>query len=197
MPVEPDASERLAYLLGRMALGDRAAFKCLYDLTNRFLFSVALRRLGTAERAEEALQEAYLEAWRKAASYSPEVSRPMTWLMTVVNARAIDAHRRIARDAAVVIAVDEPLEQFESADVNEASFRDAFGADVGERLAACFAGLSADQRRAIVSIRIRGYTIDEAAASFKVPRQTAAAWVRRGIQRLAECMGYEPSESEA
>ena len=192
MAAEPEGSERLAYLLGTMALRDRAAFKALYELTRRFLFSVALRRVGTAERAEDVLQEAYLEAWQKAGSYSSATARPMTWLMTIVNARAIDAHRRLVREGAIVVAVDDPdaeLEDQASLEIRSESFRDHFGADVTGRLVRCFEELSADQRRAIVSIRIRGFTIDEAAAAFKVPRQTAAAWVRRGIQRLAECLG--------
>lgn len=40
------ASERLSYLIGRIAMGDRAAFKELYNLTNRFLFRVAIRQLS-------------------------------------------------------------------------------------------------------------------------------------------------------
>lgn len=200
MSAESPENERLAYLLGRVALRDRAAFKELYDLTNRYLFRVALRRVNSRERAEDVLQEAYLEVWRKGANFSAGTSRAMTWLITIVDARAIDVHRRTARDYRFVVAADledEQLEAHLSPQVEVESFRDNFGMDVSARLTECFRRLSREQRLAIVGIRIRGMTIDEAARCFRVPRQTAAAWVRRGIQRLSECLGHESSGSAA
>lgn len=199
MATDSVASERLAYLLGRVALGDRAAFKDVYALTSRFLLSVAFRRLNNRERAEEVLQEAFLEVWRKIESYSASKSRPMTWLMTIVDARAIDLHRRLVTEGKVLTAEELEEDRLESAEVglnpSAESFRDNFGMDVGGRLADCFQQLSKDQRLAILNVRIRGMTIDEAAELFRVPRQTAAAWVRRGIQRLSECMGHESARS--
>ena len=122
------ASERLAYLIGRVPMRDRAAFKELYDLTNRFLFRVAIRHLRNADRAEDVLQESFMEAWQKAATYSATISKPMTWLMTIV------------------------------------------------------------ARRSIQDIRVHGTTYDETARFYKLPRQTVASWVRRGIATLTGCM---------
>ena len=58
----------------------------------------ALRVLGQRELAEEATQQAFVQAWRGAASF--EGARPMgPWLATIARRVAIDIHRREARRA--------------------------------------------------------------------------------------------------
>ena len=185
------ANERLAYLIGRSAMGDRAAFKDLYDLTHRFLFRIAIRQLRNPERAEDVLQESFMEAWQKADTYSAAISKPMTWLMTIVMRRSIDEYRRLVRQGEVIQSMefDDPrLESWDTALTFPDSVRELFGSGVMERLERCFARLSADQRRAIHDIRVLGMTYDEAALYYKLPRQTVASWVRRGISSLMECM---------
>jgi len=184
------ASERLAYLIGRVAMRDRAAFKELYDLTHRFLFRVAIGHLKNTNRAEDVLQESFMEAWQKAATYSATISKPMTWLITIVSRRSIDEYRRLVREGRVIdpVAVDDPETDRDVAVVFPDSIRELFGADVMNRLERCFEQLSVDQRRAIRDIRVHGMTYDEAARIYKLPRQTVASWVRRGIATLTGCM---------
>ena len=56
-------------LLGRCALGDRAAFRSLYDLAAPKLFGVALRILANRGDAEEATQEAFVRIWQRAGQF--------------------------------------------------------------------------------------------------------------------------------
>jgi len=184
------ASERLTYLIGRVAMQDRAAFKEMYGLTSHFLFRVAIRHLRDAERAEDVLQESFMEAWQKAPTYSAALSKPMTWLMTIVARRSIDEYRRQVREGQAIkpASIDDPETGWDISVVFPDSVRELFGSDVMERLERCFAQLSVDQRRAIQDIRVHGMTYDEAARFYKLPRQTVASWVRRGIQSLTGCM---------
>jgi RNA polymerase sigma-70 factor (ECF subfamily) len=151
-----------------------------------------MQRLRERARAEEVLQDAYVEIWHKVGTYSPSLSKPMTWLMMIVNNRAIDEVRRRAREDRVRVFEDEDTanRRYESHQDSGSmhGFRDYFGSDVIARLETCLKGLTGDQRKAIMDIRVNGMTIEETAARYGVPRQTAAAWLRRGIQRLAECM---------
>ena len=55
--------DELSTLLGRVALGDRAAFTRLYELTSAKLFSIALRILKDRNEAAEASQEIYIKVW--------------------------------------------------------------------------------------------------------------------------------------
>src|SRR5205814_3444711 len=58
MPLDPDQS-RLASLLSRAALGDRAAFAELYGATRSKLFAVSLRIVRERSLAEEVLQDSF------------------------------------------------------------------------------------------------------------------------------------------
>ena len=179
-------------LIARSALRDHDAFRELYQRTSGFLFRLAMQRLREKTRAEEVLQDAFVEIWHKAGTYSPSLSKPMTWLMMIVNNRAIDEVRRRARESSIRVFENEDGANRRDESHQDSgpvhAFRDYFGSDVIARLEACLEALTCDQRKAITDIRVSGMTIDEAAARYGVPRQTAASWLRRGIQRLAECM---------
>src|SRR5258708_39490981 len=88
---------RLEILLRNVAAGDRAAFAELYTLTAPQLFGIALRMLHQRDRAEDVLQESFVTIWQRASDYDPAKGAPMTWLITILRHRAIDALRRGAR----------------------------------------------------------------------------------------------------
>src|SRR6188768_3425366 len=94
------ASADLKQLLARVALGDRTAFRRLYDATAPSLFGVALRIVRQRDRAEEVLQDAFVNAWNRAAGYQAALSQPMTWLTAIVRNRALDELRSGARHSA-------------------------------------------------------------------------------------------------
>jgi RNA polymerase sigma-70 factor (ECF subfamily) len=58
----------LQRLLSRVALGDRRAFRSLYDATSASLFGVAIRILNRRDRAEEVIQDAFVNVWQRAAT---------------------------------------------------------------------------------------------------------------------------------
>src|SRR6266849_9823076 len=60
------SNEDLAALLSRVALGDRAAFEQVYRAACAHLLGVAFRILNNRERAEEVLQEAFMNVWHSA-----------------------------------------------------------------------------------------------------------------------------------
>ncbi|MBV9079191.1 MAG: sigma-70 family RNA polymerase sigma factor, partial [Methylobacteriaceae bacterium] len=101
-----DISADLATLLAAVARGDETAFQALYRQTSAKLLGVVLRIVRDRARAEDVVQEAYMQVWRGAASYSPEISRPMTWLISIARYRAIDAVRA-RREVALQADEDE------------------------------------------------------------------------------------------
>jgi RNA polymerase sigma-70 factor, ECF subfamily len=169
-------------LVARAALGDRAAFRELYQATAPKLLGVALRILRREDWAEEVLQECYVSVWRHAQEYSASRAAPMTWMTTIVRNRCLDWLRRpnpepLSDEAAESIESDNPgpLARLEAA-------RD------GAALARCLRGLEAKQRQAIALAFFDGMTHAELAQHLRQPLGTVKTWVRRGLARLRSCL---------
>ena len=67
----------------RAANGDEDAFEAIMRCHNRLLFRAARGILKSDAEAEDALQEAYLKAWRALASFRAD-ARLSTWLVRIV-----------------------------------------------------------------------------------------------------------------
>ncbi len=83
----------LVELITSCAMGDRAAFRRLYDQTVRFVFSVVRSVLNDSTMAEEAAQEVYLTIWKRASSFNTNNGTPLAWIGTIARNRAIDVLR--------------------------------------------------------------------------------------------------------
>src|SRR5581483_3766200 len=81
-------------LMTRMQAGDTGALEALYDRHHRVAMALAYRVLGDRAAAEDAVQDAFLAAWRRAASYDPARGEPRRWLLAIVHHRCIDRRRR-------------------------------------------------------------------------------------------------------
>jgi len=110
LPGDPDpdaASHRLVAWLAATAAGDRTAFRALYDATSASLLGIAFDVLGDRDRAEDALQDAYVKIWHHAGRFDPAVARPMTWLMRIVRNGAIDLWRSRRSERALMQPWDD------------------------------------------------------------------------------------------
>ncbi|MEO8078617.1 MAG: RNA polymerase sigma factor [Acidobacteriota bacterium] len=96
-PHESDTS-----LVRRVALGDQAAFEALMRRHNTRLFRVARAILRDDTEAEDALQDAYLDAYRHLGEFRGD-SQPATWLTRIVINQALMRRRRSRRGGASVI----------------------------------------------------------------------------------------------
>lgn len=179
------ASDRLVGLMGRVARQDRDAFRALYDATSAHLLGVAFSVLHHREHAEEVLQECYLNVWHAASRYNPETARPMTWLISIVRNRAIDALRAQRSRQGFNVAFDDALAEsvVDLAPRPEQQLQRA----LAERgIDAALARLSRHERQALAQVIYRGLTHAEIAARAQVPLPTAKAWVRRGLMHLKQ-----------
>jgi RNA polymerase sigma-70 factor, ECF subfamily len=116
-----DAPRHDAELAARLVGGDMAAFEELYRQHARRLYNLAYRMLGDAADAEDLLQEMFLQAFRKLATFKGESSLG-TWLYRLgmnlcldrVRSRAAKDGRQTdsldADDAPVVAATPAPAD---------------------------------------------------------------------------------------
>jgi RNA polymerase sigma-70 factor, ECF subfamily len=83
-------------LVERAMAGDHDAFAGLVDIAGDQLFAIAFRILRDVERAEDAVQQAYLLAWRELPSLrNPERYRP--WLHRLLVNACYEESRRWSR----------------------------------------------------------------------------------------------------
>lgn len=82
--------DQVGTLLPWVARGDEAAYHLFFEATNGLLFGLLLRILRHTQTAEEVLTEVYAEVRRRAARFSKENERPLTWLILIAHRRAIE-----------------------------------------------------------------------------------------------------------
>jgi RNA polymerase sigma factor (sigma-70 family) len=82
----------------RAGVGNQTALKQLYDLESRRLYGIALRIVRRPETAADVLQDAFIQIWQNARSYSTERGDATAWLIGIVRYRALDAVRKLRRE---------------------------------------------------------------------------------------------------
>ena len=86
-----------AALLSLIAAGEELALAELYDRFGRVAYGLALRILRDPGLAEEAVQDAFLSAWRSAGRFDATRGLPRSWLLTIVHRRAVDLVQHAVR----------------------------------------------------------------------------------------------------
>ena len=79
------------------ARGERFALRALYEREARWLLAVALRVVRDRERAEDVVQEAFLQVWQHAATFQPALGSARGWVYTLVRHAALKAVREPGR----------------------------------------------------------------------------------------------------
>lgn len=165
--------------------GDPGAVRAIYERYGGLVFAVALRVLGDRTLAEEATQQAFVQAWRGARSFDAE-REIGPWLATIARRAAIDVHRR-ERDRGHA-SLDDPITE------RAAYWRSSPGGldnayevwTVREAVAA----LPAEERDVVRLQHLEGYTQSEIAKHLNIPLGTVKSRSSRAHKRLAGQLGY-------
>lgn len=172
--------------------GDLAAFAELVQAHHRRLFVIALRRTGSSEVAEDALQVALSKAYRHLASL-PEDADVGAWLATVVKTSAIDQIRRETRherlaDRAWQVSPERPDRTGTQRGPDSPAStleRDELGTLLGEAITA----LPDPYRRALELYHVRGLPVEEVAAVLSLNVNTVKSHLARGRGVLRRRLG--------
>jgi RNA polymerase sigma factor (sigma-70 family) len=178
------ARSQLAAALVRVAGGDRAALRIVYQDTAAKLFGVCLRILGDRAEAEHVLQEVFVTVWRKATSFDAGRASPITWLIAIARNRAIDRLRSSAMNRQ-----SEPIETaHEVRDHAPGAMDQVLAAEEHARLRTCLGELEERQSTAVRQAFLDGVTYEQLAERMAVPLGTMKSWIRRGLLKLRTCL---------
>ncbi len=190
--LDAERRTRLADALIRTGKGDRSAFETVYKQTSAKLFGVCLRIFPDRTEAEEALQEAYLTIWNKAASFEAGRASPISWLVTVTRNRAIDRLR--SRGKAGLTSLDEAAEVADPEPLADAVM---LAAGDNRVLNSCIDDLDRRDAHFIRCAFIGGATYTDLATQEGAPLGTVKSRIRRALLKLRHCIEGQGMEGQS
>lgn len=177
----------LDLLMQKSSRGDDRAFRELYDAAAPRIMAIAYRMLNDHHQAEDVVQQTMLAAWHSAGNFDPARSHATTWLTSIARYRSLDLIRSNVRQRNVfeeghqdilrVLGHDQP--------VTDSS---PLPSETVNRLAECLSEISRDEAGCIQLAFLDGLTFSEIAGRLEKSIGTVKSWVRRGIQKLRECV---------
>lgn len=164
--------------------GDREAFRALVERHSRYVFALAHRMTGSAEDAEDVVQDTWLKAHRQLARFESRADF-RTWLHRIAVNCAIDLirgrrHREDARDpgdlelASAAVPAEGPA----------GPERLAASAQVSDRVNAALGQLTALERAAFTLRHLEGMSIDEVGERLGLKASATKHSVFRAVRKM-------------
>ena len=191
-PVPPDAANDDS-LVRDVRRGSPTAFGAMMRRYNRRLYRTARAILKDDSLAEDALQEAYLAAFRHMDEFRGDAALG-TWLTRIVVNQALQALRRTRRDRVVV--------PFEESDAQHEALNVADSPDTGPENMLLRAqtrrliernidSLPEVYRTVFVLREVEELTVEETAAALDIPAATVRTRLFRAKARLRESLAQQ------
>ena len=167
----------------RVAVGDVAALRALYDEHAPRAIAIAMRILRNVEEAEDVVQDTFLEVWRRSAQFDDARGTAVAWIVTIARSRAIDrlrATQTAGRALDGVVANEDVMRTALPSPVDRMEERRE-----GTRVATALAALPALQRETIELAYFEGLSQSEIAAKTGTPLGTVKMRVKLAMSKLA------------
>ncbi len=158
----------------------------LYDRYTSLLYPVVHRILRSASDAEDVLQEAWLQVWRRADTYDPARGTVAAWLLTVARSRALDRARSVTSRHRAEGQVSPDRINVPD-DPAAAPVRN----QIAERVRGALGSLDPQHRRVIECAYFDGLSQSQIADRLQAPLGTVKSWTRQALLRLREVLPYE------
>jgi RNA polymerase sigma-70 factor (ECF subfamily) len=169
-------------VLGLLARSDETALAELYDRHGGTAYRLALRVVRDPALAQDAVQDAFLTAWRTAAGFDPRRGSAPTWLMTLVHRRAVDLVRREDRRRG------RPLDDAPVA-AGDATDETAVTRELRRDVQAALEQLTPPERESLELAYYGGLSQSEIAERLGLPLGTVKSRMFAGLARLRDILG--------
>lgn len=185
-PSVPDEAEAL---IDAAVRGDLDAFNQLVLRFQNSVFSLAYRMMGDAASADDAAQEAFINAYRRLDSYRGGSFR--AWLLRIATNTCYDELRRRKRRPATAFdelpggdGDDGPPLPASTPTPEEA----AQSSELSRVLQDCINGLQEDQRLTLVMCDVQGFSYQEIADEAGVQLGTVKSRLSRARAAMRDCL---------
>ncbi|MET7550859.1 sigma-70 family RNA polymerase sigma factor [Streptomyces sp. NPDC005500] len=169
----------------RFSRGDETALPEMYRRFSGPMFVTALSLLGNREHAAEAVQQAFVQAWRAAASFDPK-RELQPWLYAITRRTAVDTYRRERRNA-MHVSLDESWAGEGELAAEGPSMETAWRVwQVREALDQ----LHPDERQVLHLAYFEGFTQSEIAKTLGIALGTVKSRTARAQRRLAQLLAH-------
>lgn len=183
----------------RARSGDPEAFRRIVETHSQPLWRATVRILGDPAAAEDAVQDAFLRAWRALDRFD-EGSELATWLYRIAINAAIDHRRARQRREPFSGAIPEDFDGQPRAASTEADpHRTAVWRDLVDQAQQAIAALPETERTAILLRHFEGCSIAEIAHALGAAESAAKQAVFRAVHKLRVVLGplMEASRGES
>src|ERR671914_2049095 len=172
-------------LIRRVAEGDDQALSELYNRYSRPVYATGIRLLGDAHLAEELVQDAFTNVWRRALSFDSSRASFATWLYRITRNRAVDLNRR--RQARPLSVGEEPLRNVSGGPEPEG------GVD-GWDVARALSRIPEEHREVLILAYFEGLSQREISRRTGVPLGTVKCRTMAALKRLHRSMADSTAE---
>ncbi|MBS1563477.1 MAG: sigma-70 family RNA polymerase sigma factor [Bacteroidetes bacterium] len=167
-------------LVALLKAHDRSSFSYLYDHYSAALYGVISQIIPDQELANDVLQEAFVNIWRKIDSYDSTKGRLFTWMLNVARNLSIDMVRSKAYQ-----------NNRKNQDLSDAAYTERLGTVIQPGLDNIGIGkavqqLKPEHRELIDLAYFKGFTHEEISGLLGVPLGTVKTRIRSALLQLRE-----------
>ncbi len=180
-----------ATLIREAKKGDLTAFNKLVLQYQDMLYNTAYRIIGDPGLAEDAVQEAFVSAFRKLYTYRGGSFK--SWLLRIVTNACYDEFRRQKRKPTTPLDIyTDDGDEIESPgwleDQSDSPEKQLETLELEQAIQRCIQALPPDFRTVVVLTELEGLSYKEAAKAIKKPLGTVKSRLARARSRLQECL---------
>jgi RNA polymerase sigma-70 factor (ECF subfamily) len=176
-------AERLAVneneLIVRVSQGDRHALALLYDQFASILFPLALRILSDRQRAEEVLQDVFVQVWQSARSFEGGQGTVLGWMIKLT--------RELARTRMTAQVGSVPVARAVVESSNDLADNTGDGEE-RRRVRRALESLAVEQRMALELAYFQGLTPTEIAERLGEPIGSIKRQLQLGMTQLRKSL---------
>lgn len=169
----------------RTIAGDGDGFRVLVERYSQIVFRLAYRMTGSAEDAEDVVQETFLRAYRAISTYDGRASFT-TWLYRIASNYALDLldKRRRRGEQQPPARADEEQQDWEVPAAAPGPDRLAEGSQLQRRLRIAMAQLTPQERSAFVLRHFEELPIEEISGTLGIGPAATRHSIFRAVQKM-------------